>query len=682
MTLEIDGAKLVRLIKLVNMFEKLEKILVQIERYTLYVIVFLFPLVILPIFPDPFNTGKLVFVFALLSFALLVRFASIIISGKFSVGTSKLDLGVFVFTLSYLLSGILRTPNKIDAFFSPGIASFAVVGGILFFLINSLKSEDKKRAVHVYFYSGVVLGIICLLSTIGLFKAIPQLPAFMKDPSFNTVGGIFPLIAILVSSVILGIGFFINTKVQNLKMLFAGSVVILIASIGIAILSIVTLQKDAVKFQSFSSSWAIAIESIKTSPLLGVGPGNYLAAFDRFRPASYNSENIWNLKYISGRNFYLTVLSETGLLGLFGLLLIFWGLYTILREGNFLDKRNVQILPFLGIAIYLLIFPGNPVLMVVFMFLLAISTDSKYMEINLSNTSEQKEWSLAHRIPSLIVAIPVIFGILFLWVKSANIVIAEVKYQDALTAISKNDGKSAYDLLVKSIQLNPKRDVYHSAFAQINFALANSLAQKKNLTDKDKKDISTLIQQSINEGKNNVVLNPQKSANWELLGSIYRAIIPLAKDSDKFAVQSYTNAIILDPINPNLRINLGGIYYSLKNYDSAIDAFKMAVAVKPDLANSHYNLAVAYREKNMIDQAIAEMTTTLSLIDKGSKDYDTVKKELEALEAKKPIKQAASGETISAPPSQQAPIINPRLDLPPDAAPPSSSPSPTPIPTQ
>ncbi len=101
-----------------------------------------------------------------------------------------------------------------------------------------------------------------------------------------------------------------------------------------------------------------------------------------------------------------------------------------------------------------------------------------------------------------------------------------------------------------------------------------------------------------------LALNPPRSGNWELLADTYRAIIPLAEGSDQFAIQSYNQAIALDPINPNLRIKLGGVFFALGDYDSAIEAFRTAVLAKPDLANSHFNLAVAYREVGEIDKAV------------------------------------------------------------------------------
>jgi tetratricopeptide (TPR) repeat protein len=147
-----------------------------------------------------------------------------------------------------------------------------------------------------------------------------------------------------------------------------------------------------------------------------------------------------------------------------------------------------------------------------------------------------------------------------------------------------------------------------------------------------------------------------------------------AKGSDQFAIQTYTQAVALDPVNPNLRVALGGIYYSLGRYDDAIDAFKLAVLTKPDLANAHYNLAIAYREKKNYDGAITEMNTVLTLVAKDSPDYTLAKSTLDALEKSKPVTTTTSGTESLTTPQTQETIIKPPLTLPQEATPPATTP--------
>jgi len=201
-------------------------------------------------------------------------------------------------------------------------------------------------------------------------------------------------------------------------------------------------------------------------------------------------------------------------------------------------------------------------------------------------------------------------------------------------------------------------------------ALASGIANKKDLTDADKKTVTQLVQQAINEGKSTVVLNPSRAGNWEILAQIYRSVMPFATGADQFTIQTYTQAVILDPVNPNLRISLGGVYYALGKYDLAIESFKLAVLAKPNLANAHYNLAVAYKAKKDYDNAIIEINNVLGIVAKGSSDYNLAKAELDNLQKNKP---AASSDTLTAPKPIGTSNIKPPITLPQEATPPAST---------
>ena len=78
------------------------------------------------------------------------------------------------------------------------------------------------------------------------------------------------------------------------------------------------------------------------------------------------------------------------------------------------------------------------------------------------------------------------------------------------------------------------------------------------------------------------------------------------------------------------------------------------------MANAHYNLAVAYREKKDIAKATEEMNKVLSLVGKDSADYETAKKELEKLES------------LTTPQPVAPSNIKPPINLPEEATPPTS----------
>ena len=136
--------------------------------------------------------------------------------------------------------------------------------------------------------------------------------------------------------------------------------------------------------------------------------------------------------------------------------------------------------------------------------------------------------------------IPFIAFVLFVSFVSFKAFNSEYLFNNAIKLLSKNDGLKAYDEMNKLIQINPNTNRYHLATAEINIAIANTIAKKTDNRDEGKNTISQLIQQSINESKVAVSLNPQKSSNWDNLGNIYSSISSFAKDANNFAKKPIT----------------------------------------------------------------------------------------------------------------------------------------------
>lgn len=670
----------------------------KIEKIILYVTVFLTPLMVLSTFPNPLSAPKLIVLSFGIGLALFIKAIRIVLKGSLEFSVGKFDIPVIIFLVAYLASSILVTPNKMEAFFIPGITTAVIVSTLLYFLVSGLKENGQKTLSTVVFLSGVTLSIISLLSFSKAFEYIPQLPAFMKDPLFNTLGGQLPSAIFLITVLPLGIELLISQKDVAKKAFISLAAVLLILGFGMSIYNLLPGKPAEPKLLDFNTSWSVTIDTIKASPLLGAGPGNYLTAFNQFRPLSYNQTDNWNLRFTSSSNFYLTVFTETGFLGALALILIILEVYKrsrkIFGKNKFTNKtfeENVALISLVILLISFVFFSAVQSHIVLLFVLLALISQGKRIKLNLSAQATDEMnmslSSLATRLPALLVSVPVIVALIVFAIFSGRVLKAEATYKKGLDALIQNDGATTYELLRQAININPYVDRYHASYSQINLALANSIALNEDITDQDRETIAQLIQQAIREAKATVTLNPQRAGNWEVLARTYQAIAPFAQGADQFTIETFNQAVALDPINPDLRISLGGTFYALGNYDNAIDTFKLAVLAKPDHANAHYNLSFAYREKGEIEKAISEMTIVLSLADKNSNDYELAKTELENLEARRPITETEGTENLTPPQEAEEPIIQPPLDLPEDAEPPvvpetpTNSPSPTPTPS-
>lgn len=657
-------------------------LLVKIEKYVLYLTVFLLPIAILPISPNLFTPGRLAVLCLGIALLFLIKALRGLLAGKLEFYLGDLDFPVLLLTLSFLLSTIFKTPNKMEAFLLPGTATAFIGGALLYFLINQISPSEKKSLLGVLLASGTVFSLILLLAVFGILSKIPALPAGIRNINFTPDGGYLPGAIFLATLLPLSAGSFLGERGITKKAASLLFFFLALVPLSISIYQMLPGKPYSPRIPSFGTTWNVAVDVLKESPILGIGPGNYITAFARFRPISYNATDLWPIRYTSGRDLYLTILTEVGLLGLAALVIIFLAIGRLIkRDIKETSRSTLKENPAaFSLCLYLalmVIFPATTLLTILLFILLALFAKTSHTSLNLTTLGTT---GITSKFPALLINLPVIAAVILFGYYMGRILIAEYTFKEAINALARAEGQKTYDKMRQAIVTNPFVDRYHSSFSQVNLAIARNLARNQDLSDTQRSTLTQLVQQSINEAKAAVALNPQRAGNWEVLALTYRAIMPIAKGADAFTIQTYSQAIILDPLNPTLRINLGGVYYGLKRYDEAVRVLELSVAAKPDLANSHYNLAFAYREKGELDKAINQMTMVLSLIsDKNSKDYETAKTELENLQSKKTAQKPGSGENLTPPQQEGAvPALQPPLQLPEGSAPPTSAVSPTP----
>lgn len=394
----------------------------------------------------------------------------------------------------------------------------------------------------------------------------------------------------------------------------------------------------------FIPSWKIAVSAFRDSPFWGTSPASFIFDFGNYKTVEYNSSKNWNLRFDNAFNEYLQVLATLGGVGLVALLsltaLFISSAYQSLKlKSTNQDLRTPLAISGLIFFILLALHSSTLVLWVIALIILASfmvlqnasRTDSEVSKSNIPGRILRLSGEETLRIDALPSVILTIFLglVLFTFFFAGKYALADYHHRLALNALSQNQGVIAYNELVIAEKLNPISDLYRIDLAQTNFALANAIALTKapneasptgSLTDQDKQNIQVLLQQSITEGRNATALSPRSAANWEILGLLYRQIAGVAQNALVFSLDSYGKAIFQDPLNPNLRLSVGGVYYAIQNYDLAIRFFTDAINLKPDFANGYYNLSVALRDKGDLVNAQAAAEKVLTLVEKDSQD--------------------------------------------------------------
>lgn len=707
-------------------FMSYTKLINSILNYLLAGVVFLTPILFFPLTSDTVIFPKHIF-FILAGFSILAVWTlGFVVKKRVSVTVSPLLLPIFLLAVTAAAGLFLGQAAKPEGLI--GQTGLLTAFLILFLAGSSRPQKLAQTLINSVVWAGAALGLFSLLGYLGILGNLGFLGNLGK--SFTPAGSLLTLIGYLAAALPLAIGILkrsmdsaaetTSAALKKLGLIIAG--ILILAGIALGSLNYLGfLGQPKPQRLSLNFGWKIAIETLKISPLWGVGPNGYLAAFTQYRPLEINSSDLWSVRFQQAPNELLHRFTENGILGLAVLVLLVYKVYKTYNNYNsYIPSGSGAALAIFGV--WLLIEPLNVVSLSLGLGLLlaaVLSLKQKQVEartniydvvlglvafkkgvvkIDVQQANPLGDFSAPAPRPaaantvilgwiSFVPAILLAAAVFYLGFRAFG---AELEYRRALQAIVTNDGTNAYNQLIKTITKNPWFDTYHRQYADVNLRLANSLAGQKNLSDQDRNNVTQLIQQAIREGKISVQLDPVDVRNWEQLAVIYRALINVADGARDWTIITYTEAVRRDPVNPLLRLDLGGVFYSLNDWDSAQRTFQTAASLKPDYANAYYNLALAYEQDGRFKEAARAMQTTVQVLDPKSPDYapaqnkldELVKKAQEATGQQPPAEPGTSQERLTKPQPIPTPLPGAnRVELSPEEAAPPVTPTPTVEPT-
>jgi tetratricopeptide (TPR) repeat protein len=663
----------------------------KIFSLSLAALAFVLPIFFLPLTTEFYTFNKIALLYFSTALFLLGWAVKVYFAEKITFYKSKLNIPLLGLMAVYLLSTLIQAPNKPMSLLS---TSGIILGfGLLSFVVlNNLNTKKEVKWVLTGLLgSSVVLAWLTIFAYLGLTERLG--PDWMASKAWTPTGSPLVTLSFLVGLLPASLYWAFNSKGATEKiLLFLTASLQVLASI--LIVSLFFNQTVQFLYLPPQYGWQIAVDGFKTlrTALFGAGPGNFSSVFSRFRPAALNTTEVWTVRFGSNSNEYFNLISTVGLLGLIFYLMLLW---TGLKKQNWqkggMLNRVLYILLATAFLVQLII-PSNILLyLITFMGLALLMVLKKEQAVlkqekTIPLRSKYFVWGILGSV--------VVFSLAVFYFQGRAWLASRV-FRQSLIDAAENRGIETYNNQIKAIGLNPFNEDYRTSYAQTNFALANSLAAQESLTDQDRQNITQLLSQSVREAKAAADLNPLLAGHWANLASIYRNLINVAQQADQWSVAAYLQAVNLDPTNPILRVNFGGLYYGLGDFDRAIEQFRVATNLKPDYANAYYNLAAAYKAKEDWVQAFLNMQTAISLVPADSPDRTRVLAELEEIKENLPqVPQQATGagqvdETQRL--TQPTPIPTPQpgfgqITLPEEAAPeiPSPSPevSPTPSPEQ
>lgn len=656
------------------MNEKLSLALKNISLACLSIAFILTPLFFLPITTDFFQLNKQI-LFTFLTAAALISWLFYNWTQKsIKITVSPLLLPLLSLAAVTIISVLLNSPKNPEAWLTR--PALMVVMFVYFLLTTTLLSNSQavRKVLHWLMITGLIVAVATILSVMGVTETL-KLPAFLTSRAFNFTGSALNLIAFFTSLLPISLILAFKVKSGPRKLLY-------FLTSGVIISSLILIGYQMLPGKNLSplllpklTGWSIAADTLKTKALFGSGPNDFLNQFTQFKPISLNRTNLWTVNFSASANEYFHILTTLGLAGLIAFLWLITAWYKLVKRDP--GTRTTATQTALNCAVAIMFILALFIPLTAFSWIILAGYLSLSVALNKTkNLTKVKDimTPVSFSAFPLIIGIPVLAGVLFSGYLTARAYLSEAYFQQSLLAADQNNGTATYNLQIKSIGLSPLVDRYHVVYSNTNLALANSLATKPELTDQDRQTITQLIQQSIREARSAVEINPKKASNWQNLANVYRSLINFAQGADEFATSAYTQAVQLDPANPALRLELGGMLYSLTKYDDAILNFQAAIQLKPDFANAYYNLSHSFDMQKKYLEAYQVMQQVEALLPADSADAVTVKTELADLKLKLP-QEATQPQAASSQPKQLS-EPSPAPEAPKDFAPVEVAPTP------
>jgi len=567
--------------------------------------------------------------------------------GSIKITISPITGSLFFFGLAVAASTFFTSSYPIEALLGMGgiyisATLIAILGGSL------IPKDSTSKFIKVMTLASVVLVVATVLQMVGFGPAqlVNKLigTSFPTSMVFDITGSPFIALQVLLVTLVGAVASIISEK--KVSKLFAVSLPILVVGAGIFAWALLPGKDTSLVLPPFNSSWSIMLDSLKNpkSALIGVGPSAYSNAYSTFKPLWVNNTAQWSAVFSQARIFPITILTTLGTIGLAA-----WAFFVIkfakLKKGSLISSRPIYYM-IVSTLILQLLLPANTILLTIQAVAIAFLIANEKHRLPLLQLLTLK-FKILNKVeldnaPSKITKLPLylsvglgLAGVIALFYFAGRVYAANILMADSSKALANNEVIKSYELQQKAVVLNPYLDTLRRRYASTNMAIAVALSNKADITEEEKQQVSALLQQAVREAKAATTLDPLDSQNWLNLAQIYSNMTGISEDAADWTVQSYVKAIETSPNDPALRIELAQVFVAQKNYQQAINIMSQAINLKPDLAGSHFNLALILEKIDQPDayrEARISYQRALVLLEAGSDEYVIVNQKIEDLE--------------------------------------------------
>lgn len=653
--------------ELVSFLEKLNKI-------SLFLVLFLVPILFLPLTQNFLDFPKQILAQILISLSLVGWIGKSVLRGELKLRGEKIFHFLLFFLSTFILISSFFSFSPKDSFlglsldFVDSFLNYLLLIIFTFLVLNSFDGKsDVLFLISVFLFSSFLAGVLNLLQMYGIFL-FPFDVA--KSISFNTIGtpnafAIFSLSLLPISliftfksqrilKILFGLTFFIlflNVLFVNFKTAWAGLIISilvlfvfgfgkknfsslfpLVLMLGLIIslffyLFPLTPQVFPPLPPEISLSFISEMEIIKgafssnlKNLILGTGPSTFILDYSQYRSPLLNQTLFWGTRFLRGHSMFFDWILTKGILGGLTLLflyflVVYYFFFKNLKKENIFDIKLAIGASVISLIFVSLFYPFNFTLWFLFWLLIGIfifffSQRETHFKIDTPKKGMVLNFLF---ISSLIFC-------LFLIFYNIRWYLAEINY---LRGMESTDLGKGISYLVKAAQLNPLMDNYWRDLSQLYLAQANLVAQDQTISLEEKRNRINLMVglggEAINRATN---LAPMNVANWNVRGFFYQNLIGI-EGAENQALASYRRAIQLEPSSPFSYGEMGRVYILLaQNYGQKGDEDKKA---------ENLNLAIEVLNKSLQlkpDYPVANYLLAVALDQQGKLDEAIQKLEM------------------------------------------------------
>ncbi|MDD5489847.1 MAG: tetratricopeptide repeat protein, partial [Candidatus Moranbacteria bacterium] len=167
--------------------------------------------------------------------------------------------------------------------------------------------------------------------------------------------------------------------------------------------------------------------------------------------------------------------------------------------------------------------------------------------------------------------------------------VAAAAYNKALAGdVQGGNVEDLVNNLSRVVNLDPNRDLYHRNLSVALFAMLNQKVSEKglaNLSDDDRAQISSLYFAAEDQARTAITLNPKNPDNLVQMAQINQNVIGSKDGADQAARDNYMEALKYDPKNPSIYYQIGQIYLTMADIETAKNAGQQQAGKTPQLTD-------------------------------------------------------------------------------------------------